>query len=63
MLESAFHGANGYRYKKYKHYLVQYHGTAAEDLLVDSKKRIAKWNTSEWSQVKAESNGREKMGL
>lgn len=38
--------------KEYEQYLVKYHGTAAEDLLFESKKRTTKWDKDEWDDVK-----------
>lgn len=47
-----YHGFDLSRQKEYEQYLVQYHGTAAEDLLFKSKKRTAKWDKDEWDDVK-----------
>lgn len=47
-----YQGFDSARQKEYEQYLVKYHGTAAEDLLFESKKRTAKWGKDEWDDVK-----------
>jgi len=47
-----YYGFDSARQKEYEQYLVKYHGTAAEDLLFESKKRTAKWDKDEWDDVK-----------
>lgn len=47
-----YYGFDSARQKEYEQYLVKYHGTAAEDLLITSKKRTAKWDKDEWDNVK-----------
>lgn len=42
--------------KEYEAYLVKYHGTVAEDLIHESKKRTMKWGVKEWDEVKNEGN-------
>jgi MerR family transcriptional regulator, thiopeptide resistance regulator len=49
-----YHGFDSNRQKEYEQYLVKYHGLAAEELLVQSKKRTAKWDKDEWDKVKNE---------
>lgn len=50
--EELYHGFDSARQKEYEQYLVKYHGTVAEDLLIASKKRTAKWDKDEWDDVK-----------
>lgn len=50
--EELYYGFDKSRQKEYEQYLVKYHGTAAEDLLLESKKRTAKWDKDEWDDVK-----------
>lgn len=49
-----YDGFDRERQKEYEYYLVQYHGTIAEDLLAKSKKPVAKWDKEEWDPVKVE---------
>jgi DNA-binding transcriptional MerR regulator len=42
--------------KEYEQYLVKYHGTVAEDLIHESKKRTQSWNKKDWDTVKREGN-------
>lgn len=42
-----YYGFDSEKQKEYEQYLVKYHGTAAEDLLLESKKRTAKWDKDE----------------
>ncbi len=42
--------------KEYEDYLVKYHGTVAEDLIHECKKKTMKWGTKEWDDVKNEGN-------
>ena len=42
--------------KEYETYLVKYHGTVAEDLIHESKKRTMKWDAKEWDDVKNKGN-------
>lgn len=39
--------------KEYEQYIVQYYGSDAEKLLLESKKRTAKWGPKEWEEVKS----------
>lgn len=49
-----YYGFDSNRQKEYERYLVKYQGLAAEDLLIESKKRTAKWDKDEWDKVKNE---------
>ncbi len=40
--------------KKYEQYIVKYYGHKAEDLLIESKRKLAKWDKHEWEDVKNE---------
>ena len=40
------------RQKEYEQYIVEYQGLASEDLLIESKRRTAKWDKDEWDVVK-----------
>lgn len=42
--------------KEYEDYLVQHHGTVAEDLIHESQKRTVSWGTKEWDAIKQEGN-------
>ena len=42
--------------KEYEEYLVKYHGTVAEDLILESKKRTKEWTKNDWEDVKQEGN-------
>jgi DNA-binding transcriptional MerR regulator len=42
--------------KEYEKYLVKYHGTVAEDLIHESKKRTVNWGSKEWHDIKEEGN-------
>jgi len=52
--EELYHGFDHAKQKEYEQYLVKYRGTAAENLLMESKKRTAKWDKNEWDNVKNE---------
>jgi DNA-binding transcriptional MerR regulator len=52
--EELYYGFDSNRQKEYEQYLVKYRGLAAEELLVQSKKRTAKWDKDEWDNVKNE---------
>lgn len=45
-------GFDSARQAEYEQYIVKHHGTAAEALLLESKKRTAKWDKYEWDDVK-----------
>ncbi len=47
-----YHGFDSEKQNEYEQYLVQYHGTDAEERLLESKKRTAKWDKDEWEDVK-----------
>lgn len=47
-----YYGFDSEKQKEYEQYLVKHHGTAAEDLLMKSKKRTEKWDHNEWENVK-----------
>lgn len=49
-----YYGFDSERQKEYEQYLVEYKGMAAEDLLIESKKRTAKWEKDEWDIIKTE---------
>jgi DNA-binding transcriptional MerR regulator len=51
-----YQGFDSARQKEYEQYLVKYHGTAAEDLLIPSRKKTAKWDKDEWDNVKSQSD-------
>jgi DNA-binding transcriptional MerR regulator len=42
--------------KEYETFLVKYHGTIAEDLIHESKKRTKEWSKSDWDDIKREGN-------
>lgn len=50
--EELYEGLNEVTSTRYEQYLIRYHGTKAEKLLIKSKKRISKWNQDEWSDLK-----------
>lgn len=50
--EALYYGFDKARQKEYEQYIVKHHGTAAEALLMESKKRTAKWDKDEWDDVK-----------
>lgn len=50
--EELYHGFDPAKQKEYEKYLVKYHGTAAEELLIQSKNRTAKWDKDEWDSIK-----------
>lgn len=52
--EELYYGFDSNRQKEYEQYLVKYQGLAAEDLLIQCKKRTAKWDKDEWDNVKNE---------
>lgn len=54
--EELYYGFDSNRQKEYEKYLVKSQGLAAEDLLMQSKKRTAKWDKDEWDDVKNEGN-------
>lgn len=47
-----YYGFDSTRQKEYEQYLVEYKGLTSEDILIESKKRTAKWDTDEWDIVK-----------
>jgi DNA-binding transcriptional MerR regulator len=49
-----YYGFDSTRQKEYEQYIVKYQGLTAEDLLIESKKRTAKWDKDEWDMVKNE---------
>ncbi len=49
-----YYGFDSARQKEYEQYMVEYKGTVAEGLLLESKKRTAKWDKDEWDSVKNE---------
>lgn len=42
--------------EEYEQYLVKYHGTVAEDLILESKKRTKDWDKGDWKGVEKEGN-------
>jgi len=52
--EELYYGFDSTRQKEYEQYLVEYRGLEAENLLMMSKKRTAKWDKDEWDNVKNE---------
>lgn len=50
--QELYYGFDSNRQKEYEQYIVKYQGLAAEDLLLESKKRTAKWDKNEWDKVK-----------
>lgn len=50
--EELYYGFDKAKQKEYEQYLVKYHGTDAEKLLLESKKATAKWDKDEWDDVK-----------
>jgi DNA-binding transcriptional MerR regulator len=50
--EELYYGFDKAKQKEYEQYLVKYHGTDAEKLLLESKKVTAKWDKDEWDDVK-----------
>lgn len=51
--EELYKGFDLSRQKEYEQYLVEYHGTEAENLLFESKKRTTKWGTEQWDDIKS----------
>lgn len=49
-----YEGFDPEKQKEYSQYLVTRFGHVAEDLLLESKKRTAKWDHAEWEKVKTE---------
>lgn len=47
-----YYGFDSTRQAEYEQYLVKSHGLPAEQLLLESKKRTAKWDKDEWDEVK-----------
>ena len=54
--QDLYKGFDEKKQKKYEQYLVKYHGTIAEDLIHESKKRTSAWDKADWSQVEKEGN-------
>jgi hypothetical protein len=52
--EELYYGFDSNKQKEYEKYIVKYYGTKGEDLLLESKKRTAKWDDQEWQKVKSE---------
>lgn len=48
-----YYGFDSARQKEYEQYLVKFYGHEAEQLLVESHKRTAKWDKDEWDDVKS----------
>lgn len=42
--------------KEYETFLAKYHGTVAEDLIHESKKRTKEWDKNDWDDIKHEGN-------
>lgn len=58
MKEKDFYvGFNSDKQKEYETYLVKYHGTMAEDLIFQSKKRMESWDKSDLEGIAREGNG------
>lgn len=51
-----FEGFDLSKQKDYEEYLVNYHGTMAEDLIHESKRNTAEWDQKTWDSVKEEGN-------
>ena len=51
-----YKGFDKAKQKEYEQYLVKYHGTLAEDLIHQSKKRTIDWDNRDWEDVKKEGN-------
>jgi DNA-binding transcriptional MerR regulator len=51
-----YHGFHMAKQKEYEEYLVKYHGTVAEDLILQCKKRTVDWGSKEWEEIKKEGN-------
>ena len=47
-----YYGFESAQQKEYEQYLVKYHGTEAEERLLECKKRTAKWDKDVWEEVK-----------
>ncbi|HQS84636.1 MAG: transcriptional regulator [Alphaproteobacteria bacterium 16-39-46] len=47
-----YYGFESARQKEYEQYLVKYHGTPAEERLLECKKRTAIWDKEVWDEVK-----------
>ncbi|MBN4067206.1 MerR family transcriptional regulator, partial [Simkania negevensis] len=54
--EELYYGFDSTKQKDYEVYLVKYHGTVAEDLIHDSKKRTKEWGKADWKSVDNEGN-------
>jgi DNA-binding transcriptional MerR regulator len=51
-----FDGFDSVKQKEYEQYLVKYHGTVAEDLIAESKKKTVTWTPQDYEDIKNEGN-------
>lgn len=49
-----YEGFDADKQAEYERYLVKHHGTVAEDLIAESKRKTKAWDTSDWSDVQRE---------
>ena len=49
-----YSGFDPAKQKEYEQYLVKYHGTVAEDLILESKKNTKEWDKKDWEGIKRE---------
>lgn len=51
-----FYGLESEKQKEYERYLVQRKGTQAQELIDESKQRMANWSTEDWKDMKTQSD-------
>ncbi len=51
-----YSGFDNHKQKEYEQYLVKYHGTVAEDLIHESKKKTVNWDSKDWHDIKNDGN-------
>lgn len=54
--KNLYNGFDLVKQKQYEDYLVRYHGTQAEDLILESRKNTQTWTPEDWEQIKEEGN-------
>lgn len=52
--EEFYAGFDAAKQEEYEQYLVKYHGTVAEDLILESKKKTKDWEKADWKGVQKE---------
>lgn len=51
-----YSGFGSEKQKEYEQYLVKYHGTVAENLILECKKKTKNWDKSDWKGIEQEGN-------